>query len=196
MMDFATNTKAGRILNAALLCFKQYGFKRTSMDDIAKAADMSRAALYLLYKNKTDIFRSLSLAFHEKTLGNATTAFDTEGSLQTRITKAVTARMAPLYMLAHDSLHGPELFDVNQSISADINADADTRFLHMLTQALQNGFDAQDITTTTDDLAARELAQLVMAGATGLKTYAFSAQDYETLLTKSIGTLFQGLAPK
>ena len=196
MMDFTTNTKSGRILNAALHCFKQYGFKRTSMDDIAKAADMSRAALYLLYKNKTDIFRSLSQEFHKKTLTNAQTALNSKTTLQTRIASSVIARMAPLYMLAHDSLHGPELFDVNQSISADINADADTRFLHMLTQALQCGFDKGEITTTTDDLAARELAQLIMAGAAGLKTYAFSVQDYETLLTKSIGTLFQGLAPK
>ena len=36
--------------------FLAYGFARTTMDDIARAADMSRPALYLLFKNKTDIY--------------------------------------------------------------------------------------------------------------------------------------------
>ncbi len=196
MMDFNTNTKADKILGAALGCFKQYGFKRTSMDDIAKAADISRPAIYNLFKNKTDVFRSLSEKFHGKTLESSRTALAARAPLQRRIAGAMTARMSPLYALAHDSLHGPELFDVNQSTSADINAQADDDFLQMLTAALQTGLDATQITSGPDNLAARELAQFIMANAVGLKSFAFSANDYETLLTKSVGALFQGLTPK
>jgi len=195
-MDFATNTKTDRILGAALGCFKQYGFKRTSMEDIAKAADISRPAIYNIFKSKTDVFRSLSEQFHGKTLENAKIAFSEDMNLQRRVTSALIARMTPLYALAHDSLHGPELFDVNQSTSADINAKADDTFLHMLTAALQNGFNTHEITSGQSDLAPRELAQFILASATGLKSFAFSAQDYETLLTKSVDTTFHGLAPK
>ena len=112
-MNFDLNNKTERVLAASLSCFKQYGFKRTSMEDLAKAADMSRPALYLLFKNKTDIFRSLSEAFHAKTLLSAKQALADNTSIQTRMSAAVTARMTPLYALAHDSVHGPELFDVN-----------------------------------------------------------------------------------
>jgi len=196
MMNFNTNTKTGRILGAALGCFKQYGFKRTSMEDIAKAADISRPAIYNLFKNKTDVFRSLSDKFHSKTLGSAQAALVGAAPLQQRITAAVTARMGPLYTLAHDSLHGPELFDVNQSTSADINAKADDTFLRMLTSGLQEGFDTNEISGGPDALAARELAQFIIANAIGLKSFAFSAQDYETLLSKSVNTLFQGLVSK
>ena len=196
MMDFNTNTKADKILGAALGCFKQYGFKRTSMDDIAKAADISRPAIYNLFKNKTDVFRSLSEKFHGQTLESAQAALAMNSPLQQRIAGAMAARMSPLYALAHDSLHGPELFDVNQSTSADINAQADDVFLQMLTAALQGGLDAKDITGGTETLAARELAQFIIASAYGLKSFAFSAQDYEALLSKSVGTFFQGLSPK
>src|SRR5204862_6542491 len=44
------------ILDAALSCFLQYGFAKTSIDDIAKRANLSRPLLYLKYKNKEDIF--------------------------------------------------------------------------------------------------------------------------------------------
>ena len=47
--------KQARILNAALGVFAAYGLKRSSMEDIAKAADMSRAALYQHFRNKEDI---------------------------------------------------------------------------------------------------------------------------------------------
>jgi len=196
MMNFDLNNKTERVLAASLSCFKQYGFKRTSMEDLAKAADMSRPALYLLFKNKTDIFRSLSEAFHAKTLLSAKQALADNISIQTRISAAVTARMTPLYALAHDSVHGPELFDVNQNTSGDLNAEADDTFLRMLTEALQASLATGEITGGPDGLAARELAQLIIASAIGLKTFAFSAQDYETLLGKSVATFFEGMAPK
>lgn len=196
MMNFDLNNKSERVLAASLSCFKQYGFKRTNMEDIAKAADMSRPALYLLFKNKTDIFRSLSEVFHAKTLLAAEQVLAEKTSIQTRISTAVSVRMTPLYTLAHEFVHGPELFDVNQSTSGDINAKADDTFLRMLTGALQTSLAVGEITGGPDDLAARELAQLILASAIGLKTFAFSAQDYETLLVKSVGTFFEGMAPK
>ncbi|MFN7928166.1 MAG: helix-turn-helix domain-containing protein [Blastocatellia bacterium] len=44
------------ILAAALECFLQYGFAKTSLDDIAKRAQLSRPLLYLLFKNKEELF--------------------------------------------------------------------------------------------------------------------------------------------
>jgi len=196
-MSFDQTNKTERALSAALSCFKQYGFKRTSMADIATAADMSRPALYLLFANKTDIFRSLSERFHARTLEAAKIVLAKKPApLKTRIASAVTARMTPLYALVHDSPHGSELFDVIQSISADLNADADNKFLEMLTQELQSSLKTKTITGGPDNLAARELAQLFIASAKGLKHFAFSAKDYENLLTKSVATFFTGLSPK
>ncbi|TIN71546.1 MAG: helix-turn-helix transcriptional regulator, partial [Mesorhizobium sp.] len=57
----ATDPKRVRILDGAMKVFLAYGFSRTTMDDIARAADMSRPALYLLFKNKTDIFRAIAM---------------------------------------------------------------------------------------------------------------------------------------
>ncbi len=45
--------------NAALRAFSLYGYQRMSMEDIAQGAGLSRAALYLRFRNKKDIFATL-----------------------------------------------------------------------------------------------------------------------------------------
>ena len=59
------NEKHQRILDAGLAQFCQYGYRRTSMNDIAEKADVSRASLYSYFKNKDEIFRSVSVNVHE-----------------------------------------------------------------------------------------------------------------------------------
>jgi TetR/AcrR family transcriptional regulator, transcriptional repressor of aconitase len=44
------------ILEAALECFLQFGFAKTSLDDIAKRANISRPLIYKKYKNKDAIY--------------------------------------------------------------------------------------------------------------------------------------------
>ena len=51
-----------RVLEGAMKVFLAYGFARTTMDDIARAADMSRPALYLLFRNKSEIYRAIAAA--------------------------------------------------------------------------------------------------------------------------------------
>jgi AcrR family transcriptional regulator len=45
-----------QIIDAGWECFIQYGFAKTSMDDIAKKAGVSRPLIYLQFKNKDEIF--------------------------------------------------------------------------------------------------------------------------------------------
>jgi TetR/AcrR family transcriptional regulator len=47
--------KKDQIKTAALRCFSQYGYNKTTMDDIANAIGMKKASLYYYYKNKETI---------------------------------------------------------------------------------------------------------------------------------------------
>ena len=58
MLDVMSEDKKGKILNAGKRLFLRYGYKRVSMNDIAEAAGISRPALYLVFKNKDEIFKS------------------------------------------------------------------------------------------------------------------------------------------
>lgn len=194
MFKFDTSLKTDRVLNAALMCFKQYGFKRTSMEDIAKAAEMSRPALYLAFKNKTDIFRSLATRFHEATMSESIKILESNVNIQTRLTQALITRKLPLFALANDSAHGPELLDVTLSVAAEINTQANTEFLEAFERSIHAAL--RDGSIQSETLNATELAQILYAGAYGLKETAQNAQHYETLIRKMVQTVFDGIAPK
>jgi AcrR family transcriptional regulator len=45
------------VLDAAVTVFARYGFRKASMDEVARAAGVSRQGLYLQFANKEDLFR-------------------------------------------------------------------------------------------------------------------------------------------
>jgi AcrR family transcriptional regulator len=51
---------AGAILDAALECFSRAGYERTTVDDIARAADRSIGTVYNYFSSKEDLFLELA----------------------------------------------------------------------------------------------------------------------------------------
>jgi len=62
------NDKDVQIIEAATAVFLRYGFRRTTMGDLAEAAGVSRPALYLKFCNKEKIFETVLKAFTARTL--------------------------------------------------------------------------------------------------------------------------------
>ncbi|MEI7013069.1 TetR/AcrR family transcriptional regulator [Leptospira licerasiae] len=58
-VSHADEERKKEILDAALYCFLQFGYSKTSMDDIAKQANLSRPLLYLKFKNKEDLYEGI-----------------------------------------------------------------------------------------------------------------------------------------
>src|SRR5258708_14875871 len=60
-MDGKESARQTHVLEAALTVFLRHGFKKTSMEDIAQAADISRQGIYLHFRDKDAIFRASML---------------------------------------------------------------------------------------------------------------------------------------
>jgi AcrR family transcriptional regulator len=60
-----------QILDAAFHCFLQFGYSKTSMDDVARKAKLSRPLIYLKFKSKQDLFWGLYVDFVEDSLEQA-----------------------------------------------------------------------------------------------------------------------------
>src|ERR1700744_4149523 len=70
----ATEVRHQGVLEAALGVFARYGFRKASMDEVARAAGVSRQGLYLQFANKEELFRravEYSLAGQLKAAGEA-----------------------------------------------------------------------------------------------------------------------------
>lgn len=102
---------------AAFETFRAYGFRRTSMEDIAKAAGMSRAALYLHFRNKEDIQRSMTVAYYDSVASKVEEAFSQEGSVADLLTAAFAEHAGETFKLLLESPHGDELLDTHNSAS-------------------------------------------------------------------------------
>jgi AcrR family transcriptional regulator len=55
-MDGNESGRQSHVLETALAVFVRHGFRKTSMEDIAKAAGISRQGIYFHFKNKDEIF--------------------------------------------------------------------------------------------------------------------------------------------
>jgi len=76
------------ILDAALDCFLTFGFAKTSMDDIAKRARVSRPLIYLKFKNKEDVFARVFDYLIEGRIERATAVANGKGSRADRLMQA------------------------------------------------------------------------------------------------------------
>ena len=61
-------SKRQRAIAAGARVFLRFGFARATMGDIAKAADMSRPALYLIFCSKEDVFEAVVAQWIEDSL--------------------------------------------------------------------------------------------------------------------------------
>lgn len=96
------------ILKAAITVFGRYGFKKTSVDDIAEAANISKQGLYLHFSSKQEIFTAaLSKYLNESLLLVQESLAKTDQSLFARLLEAVD-----VWFGRHLVTFSPESFDI------------------------------------------------------------------------------------
>ena len=92
MSPTADSTRQERVLSVALEVFGRYGFRKTSMDEVARAADISRQGLYLYFASKEALFRAAVRQELDTALGDASRCLDEEGAaLDRRVVAALDA---------------------------------------------------------------------------------------------------------
>lgn len=196
-MSDASDPKREAILAAAQVQFSRYGFRRTSMADIAKETGVSRASLYSYFENKEEIFRSLSAALQERSLAGAEAHLkdDASGrSLASRVEEAVLARFAPFYEVVSASAHGSEINDENNRLCGELVLSSSERFVAMLTRALAAAARAGEIDLQGAGLTAPAAAELIHLGAAGMKQRAADVATVEKRVRRFVRVFFAGLA--
>ncbi|MDE4173969.1 helix-turn-helix domain containing protein [Phaeobacter sp. PT47_59] len=119
MNQLSPDPKAETILHSAWQAFSAYGFRKTSMDDIARGAGMSRPAVYLHFRNKEAIFTALVEAYYTQALHDVQAALDQRGTLAERLSLAFEAHGGPTMEAMMSSAHGLELFEASMSVAPE-----------------------------------------------------------------------------
>src|SRR6185436_19820924 len=95
-----------------------------------------RAALYLHFPTKEELFRAGSRRAHSCALDRVDAALAAPGDVVSRIDAAMAAYIAALTAQVSSSVHGGELLDVGLGVAGDIVRDAHTHLVTRLAAAL------------------------------------------------------------
>ena len=90
--SIADRTRQERVLAVALEVFRRYGFRKTSMDEVARSAAISRQGLYLHFASKEALFRAAVRQELDTALAEASRCLNEEGAaLDQRVVAALDA---------------------------------------------------------------------------------------------------------
>jgi TetR/AcrR family transcriptional regulator, mexJK operon transcriptional repressor len=183
-----------RILEAAFARFAHYGFRRTSMEDIAAEAAISRASLYSQFQNKEEIFRGLSAGLHAEALAGAEAALAGTGSLADRLQAAAEAKSLRFLEIGYGSEHGRELLDESSRLCGDLASQTGAKFRDLLARALRRASQEGEIDLVAAGLGAAEAAELLSMSMMGLKGAGVTLATYRKRLAALLKVFVAGLA--
>ena len=166
------------VLESALGTFSRFGYRKTSMDDVAKAAHISRPGLYFLFDSKPALFREAVTHALDRDLGLIAHKL---GELDLPLSERLIAafdRWAGSYI---GPLTGevPGFIDTDPFLLGSILDQAPRRFEELVTAAFTR--------THPVDGAAR--TQTLISTSIGIKRQVTARNDYLDRLAVAVGLL-------
>ncbi len=196
MTSLSTGAPAGKraaILDAALKLFGQYGYRRTSIDDIARAAEVSKGSVYLSFTSKEELFRALCADLIERVESSVARARAAEGSFEDRLRGILEAKFGLYFETVHRSPHAAELMDSKGRLSADLFAQADRRYLGTVREVIETAAARGEIHPARAGLRSREMAELVIGACRGIEVTAPDPATYHRRLKALVRLIVVGL---
>lgn len=187
--------KRSAVFEAAAVVFAQYGFRRTTMNDLAEAAGISRPALYLMFENKEHLFVDLVAYRLNQACREASAELRGNGPCAERFLNAVLTFERIFYEPIADSPHGSELMDANINLKSDTMMVGVDRLTAELITALKQADRQGEMDLSRSPARAEEFVALLFAAIGGIKKKATSAADFRKQVQQVTRIFLQSIAP-
>jgi AcrR family transcriptional regulator len=169
------DARQGAVLDAAAGVFARYGFRKASMEEVARAAGVSRQGLYLQFANKEELFRKTVQHLLNSQLKAAVAALSRrEDSLELRLIAACDAWSGRF--VGSIGSDAADLMCASTSLAGATLTHYQTQFELALTRAIADS-PLNDFCTTAG-LCPAELARALHATARGLKHSSASREEF------------------
>lgn len=185
-MKFVKHDKKEKVLDAALVLFVRFGFRRTTMGDIAGEAEISRPAVYLLYPNKEEIFRAVIIRFFERSLQIGQERVNKADSLEGRLRAVLETWVIDPYKVICQSPQAGEIYESTYSFTADLRQRVLQLFEAQLTQVFDDSPEVNSTALTALDLSTEQIACLLAHSTLDLKRWVSDLAELETLLETAV----------
>jgi len=165
------------VLESALRTFARFGYRKTSMDDVAREARISRPGLYFLFSSKANLFRAAAEQDIEQNLRAVQQILaDPDRPPAERIVEAFE-RWAGRYVGPLQDVDA--MLDENPDLLGPTARGGPDRFEQMITTALQeSGVPAGDL-----------VARTLISTSIGIKHQVSDRGEYRTRMATAVDLL-------
>jgi AcrR family transcriptional regulator len=189
----SAETRRAEILDAALNLFGRYGYRRTSIDDIAGEAGIAKGTVYLSFASKDEVFLAASEALVERMLAGAEAARQLPGTAQDRLAAMISSWFGTYFETVCDSPHAAELMDAKHRLCADVVSRYSRRYRRLLRDTVADADAAGELDLKAADVSADTVADLLIGGGRGLEADATTPSAYRRRLQTLVRVLMAGL---
>jgi AcrR family transcriptional regulator len=186
--------KREAIYEAAATVFAQYGFRRTTMNDIAQAAGISRPALYLMFDNKENLFQGLAAFRLDQAIEQALGVLAGGGDTNERIIAALLVFERIFYEPIADSPHGAELMDISQSLASELMMKDIVRLHAALAKTLSDAEQAGEVNLENSPLKPKAFVELLFTGLNGVKRKASNTAEFRKMVKQLAEVFLQSIS--
>ena len=191
-----------RILDATMLVFRRHGFRRSSIEQVAEAAGLTRQALYHHFKSREALFRAVVERVHESAIAAEDAAIseaeEAGGTLADILAAGMTARMQTMIASFDGSPHIEELYSEHLAQARDLYQKYSTIYAERLVATVTRTARRQQL-VLPQGLSPAEFARLVEMAVHASKSQHPAMQPAEAFLkdmTMMVRTLCAGAVPK
>ncbi len=177
------NEKRTRILQEAQSLFIRYGVKRTSIDEVARAADIAKGTLYLYYDSKEMLFAEVAKNICADILTEARRAAALPAPLADRLVGILDAEIGVMHRLVEQSPHVRELTETKEAIASATFATLDRDIKGLINTVISE-----------ENISRQDAAEMFIAAAVGTtQSGDSSAELYRSRLRAIVDVLLIGL---
>src|ERR1700719_2314381 len=162
------SAKANAIVLAGLQLFTRYGYRKTSIDDIAQAAQVAKRTVYLHFENKAAVFLAI-LEYLGDQVRQRCVAAERMGGTVDRLTGLLDAYFGMAFELFSKSAHMPELEETFSKLArariGNLNTEYEARLARFLRSLERTG----EIGGPPRGLTVEQLVHILVRAAEGAK---------------------------
>lgn len=173
--------KREAIVWAATTLFGRYGYRRTTVELIAREARLAKPTLYAHFEDKDAIFVAVCQAVMDRIVQQARAAL-AEPDAIARLTAVLAAKFTTVYALVESSPHARELLESSDATARDVVAAGDKAFAEVLLAAIKSAAREQAVSLARFGGKAATLQSLLMAAGHGASYCASSTAAHREQL--------------
>ena len=164
-----SSTRPDAIVLAGLKLFTQYGYRKTSIDDIANAAQVAKRTVYLHFENKAAVFLAILEYLGDQVRQRCAAAEGAGGTAVDRLAGLLDAYYGLAFELFSKSEHMPELEETFSTLARARIGDLNTEYEDRLARFLRSLEKMGTIGGPPQGLTVEQIIHILLRAAEGAK---------------------------